>query len=136
MKNMAREVVNFHFKDTFNVDIEGGHNSDQRDEAISENVKKVIDESLFLQGPRDAQVSSLFLLAASLMLHENRAAPKTLDTLQLLTSLDAFTIMGSPTASRLSFLRHSILFRRLVSPWRVHVYAFLLFSVIHSSFIV
>ena len=56
MKTMAREIVKFHYKDAFNSGIDGCHNSNQRDEAIAEKVKRIIDESLFLQGPRDAQV--------------------------------------------------------------------------------
>jgi hypothetical protein len=62
MKSMARDVVKFHYKDMFTSDIDGCHNSDQRDEAISENVKRLVEGSLFLQGPLDAQVSSLPLL--------------------------------------------------------------------------
>ena len=93
---MAREVFKFHYKDTLNAGIDGCHNSNQRDEAISENVKKLIDNSLFLQGPLDAQVNSSgslqVFLAAPLMLHQNRAVRKILDTSQLLILLSAFTI--------------------------------------------
>ena len=102
MKIMAREVFKFHYKDTLDAGIDGCHNSNQQDEAISENVKKIIDKSLFLQGPLDAQVNSSgslqVFLAAPLMLHQNRAVRKILDTLQLLILLSTFTIMGSQTA--------------------------------------
>jgi hypothetical protein len=58
LKTMAREVVKFYYKDAFNSDIEHCHNSDQRDNAISKKIKKLIDESLFLQGPPDIEVNS------------------------------------------------------------------------------
>jgi hypothetical protein len=58
LKTLAREVVKFHYKDTFDSKIDYCHNSNQQDEAISENVKRLIDESLFLQGPRDDEVIS------------------------------------------------------------------------------
>jgi hypothetical protein len=56
---MAREIVKYHFKDTFTSDIDWDvpHNSDQEAKAISEKVQRVIKNSLFLQGPLDAQVS-------------------------------------------------------------------------------
>jgi hypothetical protein len=57
MKTMARPLVWFHFKAELNPVIEEGHNSDQRDGVVAGNVKKLINDSLFLQGPPDANVS-------------------------------------------------------------------------------
>jgi hypothetical protein len=57
MKAMARHVVSFHYKDELNPNVEHCHNSDQRDEVIAGNVRQLVDESLFLQGPLDANVS-------------------------------------------------------------------------------
>jgi hypothetical protein len=59
MKYMARDLVKFHFRDALFPEIDFCHNSDQREQIISDNVKKLIAESLFLQGPPDAEVSSL-----------------------------------------------------------------------------
>lgn len=57
MKGMARNVVNLYYKDELDPAIEHNHNSDQRDNIIADNVKKLIDNSLFLQGPLDTNVS-------------------------------------------------------------------------------
>ena len=57
---MAREVVKFHYKAELDPVIEHCHNSNQREEAIADNVKRLIDESLFLQGPLDRNVSFSF----------------------------------------------------------------------------
>ena len=122
---MACEVFKFHYKDTLDAGIDGCHNSNQWDEAISENVKKIIDKSLFLQGPLDAQVNSSgslqVFLAAPLMLRQNRAIQKILDTLQLLILLSAFTIMGSQTAFPFCFQMHLLYVQRPVLQWPVHV---------------
>lgn len=57
MKSMGREVVKFHYQAELNPEIEHNHNSDQRYEVIADNVKKLINESLFFQGPLDNHVS-------------------------------------------------------------------------------
>ena len=57
LKSLARDVVKFHYKDAFDAKIEGCHNSDQRDEAISQNIKKLIDGVFFIQGPKDVEVN-------------------------------------------------------------------------------
>lgn len=57
---MARQVVGFHYKAELDPVVEHCHNSDQRDEMVAENVRTLIDESLFLQGPPDANVSLSF----------------------------------------------------------------------------
>ena len=57
MKTLARQVVSFHYKAKLDPIIEHCHNLDQRDEAISRNVRQLIEESLFLQGPPDANAS-------------------------------------------------------------------------------
>ena len=54
---MARQVVSYHFKAELNPAIEECHNSDQRDEIVAGNVSKLVDKSLFHQGPLDANVS-------------------------------------------------------------------------------
>ena len=60
MKTLARQIVSFHFKDEFHPMIEEDHNSDQRDNIVARNVKKLIEDSLFLQGPPDINVGFSF----------------------------------------------------------------------------
>jgi hypothetical protein len=60
MKYMARDFVKFHYKDAIFPSIDICHNSDQREEIIADNVRKLVTESLFLQGPPDLQVSFHF----------------------------------------------------------------------------
>lgn len=57
MKGIARDIVTLHYKNELFPVIEHCHNSNQRDEVVAENVKNLLDESLFLQGPRDNNVS-------------------------------------------------------------------------------
>ena len=58
MKSMGREVVKIHYRAALYPVIDYCHNSDQREQIISDNVKKLIEDSLFLQGPPDVNVSS------------------------------------------------------------------------------
>ena len=57
MKNMAHDIVKFHYKEVIFPNIDFCHNSDQSEEIIANNIKNLIHESLFLQGPPDVQVS-------------------------------------------------------------------------------
>ena len=57
MKALAHQVFSFHFKAELSPIIENCHNSDQRDEAVAENVARLLHESAFLQGPLDSNVS-------------------------------------------------------------------------------
>jgi hypothetical protein len=65
MKNMARDLIKVHYKEAIFPVIEFDHNSDQETAIIAENVKKLLNESLFLQGPLDTQVSILFISVLS-----------------------------------------------------------------------
>jgi hypothetical protein len=58
MKTMARDIVKFHYRDELSPNIDFCHNSDDRDGIVAQNVKKLLDESLFIQGPPDCNVSS------------------------------------------------------------------------------
>ena len=58
---MARDIVKFHYKEALDPYIEFGHNSDQRNQIIADNVKRLVGGSMFIQGPLDADVSSLFM---------------------------------------------------------------------------
>ena len=57
MKALGREIVKLHYRAELDPELDFGHNSDERQQVIADNVKKLIDESLFLQGPPDANVS-------------------------------------------------------------------------------
>lgn len=57
MKTLARQVVALYYKAELDPVIEHGHNSNQREEVIAGNVSRLVDESLFLQGPLDTNVS-------------------------------------------------------------------------------
>ena len=61
MKALCREVIKLHYRDELNPEIQHCHNSSQREEAIADNVKKLVDESLFLQGPLDTNVISFVM---------------------------------------------------------------------------
>jgi hypothetical protein len=61
MKNMVHDIVKFHYKEAIFPDIDFCHNSDQKEDIIADNVKTLIHQSLFLQGPPDAQVSFPFM---------------------------------------------------------------------------
>jgi hypothetical protein len=61
LKIMGRDVIKLHYRAALDPEIEGDHNSDQREQVIAENVKKLLDESLFLQGPPDSNVSSFIM---------------------------------------------------------------------------
>ena len=61
MKILGREIVKLHYRDELNPEINYCHNSDQLIEMIADKVKELLDDSLFLQGPLDANVS-FFLL--------------------------------------------------------------------------
>lgn len=58
---MARDVVKIHYRDELDPEIEIGHNSDDRVQVIADNVKSLIEDSLFLQGPPDFHVSSFVI---------------------------------------------------------------------------
>lgn len=58
MKSMGRDVVKIHYRAELYPDIDICHNSNQRDGIIADNVKKLTEGSLFLQGPADVNVSS------------------------------------------------------------------------------
>jgi hypothetical protein len=118
---MARELVKFHYKDAFDSGIDTDHNSDQRDEAISEKIKKLIGESLFLQGPLDAEVSFFLVLAVPLILHKNRAALKILVTLGSSISSDGFIIVER-SVYRIFSLMLSRPVRKPALQWLVLVY--------------
>jgi hypothetical protein len=60
MKTMGRDLIKFHYKG-LSPEIETCHNSSQREQMIAENVKTLIEDSLFLQGPRDANVYFFFM---------------------------------------------------------------------------
>ena len=51
LKAMGRKVIKLHYRAYLNPDIDISHNSSQREDAIADNLRKLIDESLFLQGP-------------------------------------------------------------------------------------
>ena len=61
MKTMGHDVIKFHYKEELSPEIEYCHNSSQREQIIAENVKPLIEDSLFLQGPLDANVYFFFL---------------------------------------------------------------------------
>jgi hypothetical protein len=48
IKALCHEVIKLHYRDKLNPEIQHCHNSSQREEAIADIVKKLIDESLFL----------------------------------------------------------------------------------------
>ena len=58
---MAHDIVKIHYKDALEPYINFSHNSDQHDQVIANNVKSLINELIFIQGPPDANVSSLFM---------------------------------------------------------------------------
>ena len=58
MKTMGRDVIKFHYKEELSLEIEYCHNSSQ---IIAENVKPLIEDSLFLQWPLNANVYFFFL---------------------------------------------------------------------------
>ena len=57
LKAMGCKVVKLHYRADLNPDIDISHNSSQREDAIAHNLRKVIDESLFLHSPLDPNVS-------------------------------------------------------------------------------
>jgi hypothetical protein len=61
MKTMCRDVIKFHYRAELDPEIEYGHNSNEREQVIANNVKNLIDDSLFLQGPPDFHVSSFVM---------------------------------------------------------------------------
>ena len=61
LKILCREVVKLHFWSELDPEIDYGHNSDEREQVIANNVKRLIDESLFHQGPLDDNVRSFFI---------------------------------------------------------------------------
>jgi hypothetical protein len=61
MKVMACKIIKFHHKEALEPYIEFGHNSDQCDQVIGDNIKHLVGGSMFIQGPLDANVSSLFM---------------------------------------------------------------------------
>ena len=91
MKTLARQVVSFHFKNEFYPMIEEDHNSDQRDNIIAGNVKKLIDESLFLQGPPDINVGISFGIISFTYTLKKRAVRKISVILQSSTFSSAST---------------------------------------------
>lgn len=62
MKTMGRDVVKLHYRADLDPEINYCHNSDQREDIISKNVTKLIDDSLFHQGPLDSNVSFFFII--------------------------------------------------------------------------
>lgn len=91
MKTLARQVVSFHFKNEFYPMIEEDHNSDQRDDIVAGNVKKLIDESLFLQGPPDINVGISFGIISFTYTLKKRAVWKISVILQSSTFSSAST---------------------------------------------
>lgn len=83
MKVMARELIKVHYKEAICPDIDFCHNSADRNEIISRNVKKLIKGSLFIQGPRDAQVSASGYIRALTPTCDNRVERKISDTAPL-----------------------------------------------------
>ena len=61
MKTMCRDIVKFHYRAELDPEIEYGHNSNEREQVIVDNIKKLMDDSLFLQGPPDFHVSSFVI---------------------------------------------------------------------------
>ena len=61
MKIIAHDIIKFHYKEAPDPYIEFGHNSDQHDQIIANNIKRLVGGSMFIQGPLDANVSSLFM---------------------------------------------------------------------------
>lgn len=59
---MGRDIVKSHFRAELSPDIDYDHNSSQREQIISDNVEKLIEGSLFLQGPLDRNVSVFFFI--------------------------------------------------------------------------
>ena len=59
---MGREVVQLHYRADLDPEMDYDHNSDEREAAISKNITKLINESLFHQGPLDSNVSFLFII--------------------------------------------------------------------------
>ena len=59
IKCMACDIIKFHYKDALKPYINFGHNSDQHNQVIANNVKSLINKLMFIQGPPD--VSSLFI---------------------------------------------------------------------------
>ena len=57
LKAMGCEVVKLHYRADLDPDIDISHSSSQREDAIADNLRKLINESLFLQGPLDPNVS-------------------------------------------------------------------------------
>jgi hypothetical protein len=55
LKTMGRDIIKIHFQAELNPDIEHCHNSNQRDEAIAGNVKKLIDKIPFPPGATRSQ---------------------------------------------------------------------------------
>ena len=56
-ETMACDVIKFYYKDALDANIEEPHNSDQWDKAIAEDIKRLVDDLLFLQGPCNIEVS-------------------------------------------------------------------------------
>ena len=57
LKAMGHEVIKLHYRANLDPDIDISHNSSQREDAIADNLRKLINKSLFLQGPLDPNVS-------------------------------------------------------------------------------
>lgn len=58
---MAHDIVKFHYKEALEPYIKFSHNSDQHDRVIADNIKHLVGGSTFIQGPLDANISSLFM---------------------------------------------------------------------------
>ena len=91
MKTLARQIVSFHFKDEFHPMIEEDHNLDQRDNIVARNVKKLIEDSLFLQGPPDINVGISFGIISFTYTLKKRAVWKISVILQSSTFSSAST---------------------------------------------
>lgn len=59
---MCREVVMLHYRADLDPEMDYDHNSNQLENVISKNITKLIDQSLFHQGPLDSNVSFLFII--------------------------------------------------------------------------
>ena len=59
MKIIACDIVKFYYKEALDPYIKFGHNSDQHDQIIANNIKHLVGGSMFIQGPLDANISSL-----------------------------------------------------------------------------
>ena len=58
---MGHKVIKIHYQAELDLEVEIFHNSSQQEDTIADNLKKLIDESLFLQGPLDTNINSFVM---------------------------------------------------------------------------